>query len=292
VNRRHFLRTAAASSLAVGLPRAVAALDPANPYRKNIGIQLYTLRNELAADTPGTLKAVAEAGYQQVELYGFPDCDPLLKAAADHGLAVHSSHFNWDAVVSPSDEAMSDFRKILDKAKEHGLSHLVIPYLHDHQRRSLEDYQSVAGNASKAAVLAKEGGIRLSYHNHAFEFELKDGGRSGFEVLVDECSPDVHFELDVFWVKLGGIDPVELIGRLAGRVSQLHLKDLAEGVPVPSFGGIPQEAFKELGGGTIPMEPLLVAAAAAGVVHCHVEQDHSPEPLESIRRSIRHLGTL
>ncbi len=292
MNRRHFLRTTAATSLVLGLPRALAALDAANPYRKNIGIQLYTLRNEIGQDASGTIKAVADAGYKQVELYGFPDADALLKGAADHGLAANSSHFQWDSVVNPSDDAMSDFRKILDKAKEHGLSDLVIPYLHDHQRSSLDAYKKVAENSNKAANLAEEAGIRLSYHNHAFEFEPKDGGRTGFDVFVEEFSPRMHFELDVFWVKLGGVDPVELVKKLSGRVSQLHLKDLKEGIPIPSFGHVPADAFKELGNGIIPMEPLLVAAEAAGVRHCHVEQDQSPDPMASIRESIGHLATL
>ncbi len=292
MNRRHFLRTTAATSLVLSLPRAIAALESENIYRDNIGLQLYTLRNELAKDTPGTLKAVAEAGYKQVEPYGFPDCDPLFKAAADNGLAVHSSHFAWDSVVSPKDAEMSDFRKILDKAKENGLTHLVIPYLHDHQRGSLDAYKKIAENANKAGEMTKEAGIQLAYHNHAFEFEPKDGGKTPFDIFIAEFSADMHFELDVFWVKLGGVDPIKLIEKLSGRVSQLHLKDLKEGIPIPSFGNVPPDAFKELGNGIIPMEPLLVAAQTAGVKHCHVEQDQSPDPLASIRESIKHLATL
>lgn len=274
------------------MPRILAALDAENPYRKNIGLQLYTLRNELGKDTPGTLKAVAEAGYKQVELYGFPNADAMVKGAVDAGLAINSSHFEWDAVVNPNDEGMSDFMKILEKAKEVGLTHLVIPYLHDKERQTLDDYRKIAANANKAASKAQEAGIQLSYHNHAFEFEPKEGGRTGFDIFEEEFSKDMHFELDVFWVKLGGVDPVGLINKLAGRVSQLHLKDLKEGITIPSFGSVPADAFKELGKGTIPMEPILEAAKAAGVKHCHVEQDQSPDALKSIRESIEFLAKL
>ena len=100
------------------------------------------------------------------------------------------------------------------------------------------------------------------------------------------------FEIDVFWVKAAGVDPVELIKKLKGRVSQLHLKDLKEGLALPTFGGLPEDAFQELGDGIIPMEPILVAAKDAGVVHCHVEQDQSPDAIASIRQSLKHLGTL
>src|SRR5690606_21635726 len=125
----------------------------------------------LGRDAAGTLKSVAEVGYKQVELYGFPDCKPLIDGAKAVGLAINSAHFEWECVVNPGDEAMSDFSRILDRAKELGLTHLVIPYLHDKDRSSLDDYKRVAANANKAAAKAKEAGIRLSYHNHAFEFQ-------------------------------------------------------------------------------------------------------------------------
>ena len=139
MNRRRFVRSAALSSLALTPAGSLlAALAPDNVYRKNIGIQLYTLRDALSKDPAGTLKAVAAAGYKQVEPYGFPNCQPLLDGAKDAGLAVNSTHFEWDSVIHPKDEGMSDFMKILDQAKKAGLSHLVIPYLADGDRGSLD----------------------------------------------------------------------------------------------------------------------------------------------------------
>jgi sugar phosphate isomerase/epimerase len=119
-----------------------------------------------------------------------------------------------------------------------------------------------------------------------------DGGKTGYGVFVDEFAPEMMFEVDVFWVKVGGVDPVELIARLKGRVSQLHLKDLKDGLDLPEFGAVPDDAFQELGDGVIPMEPVIKAAHGAGVVHCHVEQDQSPDPLASIRQSIEYLKAL
>ena len=100
------------------------------------------------------------------------------------------------------------------------------------------------------------------------------------------------FEIDVFWVRAGGKDPAELIRNLKGRVSQLHLKDLKRDVNTPTYGSVPNDAFQELGDGVIAMAPVLDAALAAGVEHCHVEQDQSPDPLASIRQSIGFLGTI
>lgn len=293
MNRRNFIRTTAATTtLALCQSGNLLALEAENAYRKNIGIQLYTLRNELGKDVPGTLKKVSEAGYKQVELYGFPKADHLISASKDLGLEINSTHFEWDSVVAPKDAGFSDFKKIVDHAKENGLSHLVIPYIQPDVRKDLDGYKQVAENANKAAEIAKKSGIQLSYHNHNFEFAPQVGGKTGYDVFIKEFSKDMHFEIDVFWVKAAGLDPVALIKKLSGRVSQLHLKNLKEGVQTPSYSDVPQDAFKELGNGVIQMEPILVAAKAAGVKHCHVEQDQSPDALASIRESIAYLRKL
>lgn len=292
MKRRSFIGKTAAATLALTHTSRLFALEADNVYRKDIGIQLYTLRNELGKDPLGTLKQVAAAGYQQVELYGFPDAKPLIEGANEAGLAVNSAHFDWETVTNPEDPEFSDFLKILDQAKALNLSHLVIPYLKDHNRGSLDAYRKVAENANKAAVLARQAGIQLAYHNHNFEFEPKEGGKSGFDILIEEFSPEMHFEIDVFWVKAAGLDPIALIQKLTSRVSQLHLKDLKQGSTIPSYSSMPEAAYKELGNGIIPMEPIMIAAAAAGVKHCHVEQDHSPDPIASIQESMAYLQKL
>ena len=291
MNRRNFLYTGLAATLALQTEK-LFALEGGAAYRDNIGIQLYTLRNELKADTPGTLKAVAAAGYKQVEPFGFPDADALIKGSQDVGLKINSSHFQWDSAVKPKDEGFSDFMKIVEKAKGLGLTHLVVPYLQDGDRKTLDDYKRVAGNLNKAAAKAKAAGIQLCYHNHNFEFQPMDGGKSGFDIFIDEFSADMKFELDLFWVKLGGIEPTDLIRRLAGRVEQLHLKDLKDGIKLPEYGKVPNDAFKELGNGIIKTEPILVAAEKAGIKHCHVEQDQSPDALASIKQSANYLKSL
>ncbi|WP_367872619.1 sugar phosphate isomerase/epimerase family protein [Luteolibacter sp. Populi] len=292
MNRRSFLVSSAGTLVLAPSGSLLAALAKDNSYRANIGIQLYTLRDALKNDAAGTLKKVAEAGYKQVELFGFPNCQPLIDGAKAAGLAINSAHFEWDSVINPKDDAMSDFKKIIDRAKELGLSQLVIPYLQDNVRKTLDDYKKIAVNANKAAALTKAAGIQLSYHNHAFEFQPKEGGKTGYDVFMADFSADMKFEVDVFWIKVGGHDPAELITKLSGRVSQLHLKDLKDGLKLPEYGTIPQDAFKELGNGIIPMEPIIEAAAKAGVKHCHVEQDFSPHPLESIKESVEYLAKL
>lgn len=291
MKRRNFLRSSAFASVMTGSTQSLLALADDNIYRKNIGLQIYTLRDQLKADLKGTLKAVADAGYQQVEPFGFPSGQEMVNVAKDLGLDVHSIHFDWEAAVNPTDDGFSDFRKIIEKAKDTGLSHLVVPYLHDKDRKSLDDYKRVAGNLNKAAVIAKEAEIQLAYHNHSFEFQPMEES-TGYDIFVQEFGDEMMFEVDVFWVRAADLDPVSLIKGLSGRISQLHLKDIKKGLKLPIYGGLPKDAFKELGNGMISMEPIIEAAKAAGVVHCHVEQDQSPDPIASIKESVAYLKRL
>lgn len=304
MKRREFIGATAALTVALAdlRSRMVFALEDAKAdkdaasglerYRSEIGIQLYTLRNQIDSDVKSTIKAVADAGYKQVEPYGFPNAKPMIDAARDCGMEINSSHFAWDSVIDPSRKDVPSFASILDAAHESGLSHLVIPYLQAEVRGSLDDYRRLCERFNQAAEQAKKAGIQLAYHNHAFEFEPKDGGKCGFDVMMKEFSPDMKFEVDVFWVEVGGKNPAELVRSLKGRVSQLHLKDLNKSVKTPNYGSIPAEAFEELGDGVIDMRPIVEAGLEAGVAHCHVEQDFSPHPLDSIRQSMAYLKSL
>ncbi len=291
MHRRSFLATAL-GTLAIAPVDRLFALAPDSPFHNKIGIQLYTLRDALGKDASGTLKQVADAGYHQVEAYGFPDCQPLIDAAKEHGLALNSTHFEWTSVTKPSDAGMSDFKKIVEQAEKLKLSDLVVPYLHADERNGLDGYRKLAERFNRAAAITKDAGIRLGYHNHSFEFAPLEDDKSGYDIFIKEFGPDMYFEIDVFWVNVAGHDSAELIAKLDRRVTQLHLKDLKKDAEIPNYGSPPQDAFKELGNGMIPMEPILAAAAKHGVTHCHVEQDHSPDPLASIRESMTYLKSL
>ena len=233
MKRRDFLAASAAASALICRPQWLFASNDKDIYRNEIGIQLYTLRNEIGKDVKATIKAVADAGYKQVECYGFPNAEPMINAARENGLAINSTHFDWDSVVNPDDKGVRPFSEVLNKANDAGIKHLVVPYLADRNRKTLDDYKLLCERCNKAAEQAKKSGIQLSYHNHSFEFQPMEGGVTGYETMIKEFSPDMHFEVDVFWIQLGGKDPVEMIRELKGRVSQLHLKDLNQSIKAP-----------------------------------------------------------
>ena len=289
INRRHFLRNTAGTALALASVQSLFAAEKTSPYVQNIGIQLYTLRNQITLDAANTIKTVAAAGYKQVEPYASPQTATMIAAAKDNGLAVNSMHFDWNTIVEAKDNAFPDFQKVILTAKDAGIANLVIPYLQDQYRTDLDAYKATAEKFNTAAQLTKAAGIQLSYHNHNFEFTPMADGKTGFDIFTAEFSPDMMFELDIFWVKIAGNDPVAMIEKLSGRISQLHLKDLRNGVTIPNFASPANDDFKELGNGSIPMGPIMAAGEKAGVKHCHVEQDQSPDPIKSIQQSIQYL---
>ena len=287
MKRRDFIINA--GGLLVTLPSF--ARSSSLPYMDQIGIQLYTLRKEISRDLKGTIKAVAESGYKQVEPYGFPSPQSIemIKEARKCGIKVNSSHFDWNSVLHPEFKGVLPFKEILSLAEKYKLSHLVIPYLAEGDRRDLDGYKKVSESLNKAAELSSSANIQLAYHNHAFEFKTIDKGKSGYDIFIENFSSQMAFEMDVFWVKLGGENPVAMIKELKGRISQLHLKDLKKKSVIPNFGKVTPDTFDEIGDGMINMIPIMKIAQKTGVLHCHIEQDQSPNPIASIQKSLSFL---
>ena len=176
MNRRSFIYQA--SGITLGLP--AFARNEGLPYLDEIGLQLYTLRNPIKQDLGKTIREVAEIGYKQVESYGFPSPQSLelITQSRERGMEVNSSHFNWDCVLHPEKKGVQPFGEVLETARKHKLTDLVVPYLHGADREDLAAYEKTAEALNKGATLAKEAGIRLSYHNHAFEFQPMTKGKT------------------------------------------------------------------------------------------------------------------
>lgn len=289
MRRRTFLQTTAAATLLAGVTKPTFGLPSTHPYLKTIGLQLWTVRNQLAEDVPTTIAAVADAGYYQVELMRVLDADTVLPAIHDNGLTVTSAFIDWQAIGVPGEGP--SFAAIVEKAHEIGLKHLVFGYIGKGHRETVEHFQRHAERANRAGEKCRQAGIQLCYHNHSFEFAELDGDRAGWDVLVDEFDKElVKFEVDVFWVAIGGRDPIAAMRPLKGRISQVHLKDLKQGTAVEhDEGKIPPEAFQELGDGVIEMRRVIDVALECGAEQCHVEQDQSPDPIASIKQSMGYL---
>ncbi len=155
-------------------------------------------------------------------------------------------------------------------------------------------YEKFSDQMNRAGEICRKHGVQLCYHHHSFEFEPVQGKRP-FDTLVERFDPKlVHFEIDTFWLKIGGEEPARMLRKLKGRVSLVHLKDIARSTPVEySEMKVAREAFKEVGNGELPWQDILKACEEAGVRHYIVEQDWWPgDPLDSLRQSFRFLRSL
>jgi sugar phosphate isomerase/epimerase len=242
-----------------------------------IALELYTVRELAGRDLPGTLRAVAAAGYRAVELAGLPETTPglLARLLADSGLRAIASHESIEAL-------RDDAGVIADRLVEIGCDRVIVPWIPEEDRRTTTDVVRFAASLGGFARRFADRGIRLGYHNHSFEFAPL-GGTTAWDVLLAELPPEIELELDVYWAALGGRDPVTEISVTAGRVRLLHLKDRAPG---------PEPHDVPAGDGILPFPEIVVEARAAGVEWYIAEQDEPHDPLYDIVRAYRYLESL
>ena len=242
-----------------------------------IALQLYTVRKLMAADLAGTLRAVAAAGYRSVELAGLPETAPaaLAQLLGDAGLRPVASH---EGIQRLRDDAAA----VAERLDTVGCSRIIVPWMPEEDRRTVDDVRRFAAELGAQARSFVERGIRLGYHNHAFEFAPLEG-TTVWEVLLAELPAEVEIELDVYWVSVGGRDPVAEIRAVADRVRLLHMKDRAAG---------PEPRDVAAGEGILAFPGIVEAGRGAGVEWYVVEQDDAQEPLADITAAARYLESL
>jgi sugar phosphate isomerase/epimerase len=242
-----------------------------------IALQLYTVRTLAAADLAGTLRAVAAAGYRSVELAGLPEIEPdaLRRLLDKAGLRPVASH-----------EAIQRLRErpdaVADRLVTIGCPRVIVPWMPEEDRGTADDVRRFAAELGALAWSLGDRGIRLGYHNHAFEFAPLEG-TTAWDVLLAELPAEVEIELDVYWASVGGRDPVAEIRATADRVRLLHMKDRASG---------PEPRDTPAGEGTLAFPQIVEAGRAAGVEWYVVELDDPREPLTDIAIAGRYLASL
>jgi sugar phosphate isomerase/epimerase len=256
------------------------------------GVQVYTVRDQLAKQPLETFKAIAAIGYKEVELFG-PDFDKHVPLAKEAGLTPVSTHIQASQVLGNTAPGAVD--QIFDGIAKLGLKYAVVSYIPPNERgKDRAAYQKFGEDMNRAGQSAMRAGLTFGYHNHAFEFgKLPDGTRP-IDVMIESIDPAlVRFEIDVFWVSVSGNDPVELLRKFGKRVALVHLKDKAKTTPVQTDENVPKDSFAEVGSGSLDFPAILKAAQAAGVQHYFVEQDQTPgDPIASLKKSYEYLSHL
>jgi sugar phosphate isomerase/epimerase len=254
---------------------------------KKIGLQLYTLRNEMSKDAKGTLAKVAAQGYKTVETYGYGDgkwfgmnAAELRSTLSANGLSTPSGH-TFPASIFLQSGWEEKWKPAVADAKAVGQEFIVIPWLEEEYRKEADNYKKIAAALNKAGALCKSGGMKLAYHNHDFEFDTV-GGNTGFDIFLKETDPKlVFFELDIYWVSKAGKDPLAFFAKHPGRFTMWHVKDM---------DNTPQKNFTEVGSGVINYKKIFNYAKQSGMKYFFVEQDECPgAPLDSTAKSITYL---
>jgi sugar phosphate isomerase/epimerase len=296
LTRRNFLTTATSALAATALTRRAHA----NPLGLPLGLQLYSVREQLATDYLGTLKQLSALGYREVEAAGFFGHSPteVKQAMTAANLSLVSAHF------SAADLARS-FEETLAVCSALGLQYLIcsFPQIKDPSRLknlsyenqvnsfTLDDYRWNADRFNTWGAKVKSAGIQFGYHNHTMEF-APQAGIVPLDELLRLTNPSlVTLELDCGWVTVGGADPVTYLKRYPTRISMLHVKDFKPATGPVTASSPPPAA--ELGRGTSDYHRIFAAASRANIRHAFVEQEaFDMPPFEALRIDAEYMQHL
>lgn len=248
-------------------------------------LQLYTMRQPASENLMETLHRVREMGWEYVQWSGMPQlpAEDIRKALDDAGLEVVIVHCSMDAFEQDFDAAVKYWKTV-------GTPDVAAGIMWDNCRHSLEGWLTGAKRLDAIGAKLRAVDLRLSYHNHSFEFDTFDGDpRYPLDILYEETQPqNVYAELDTAWLQHGGVDPSEYIRKYAGRCPVIHAKDLAAGYTKEKC------AFTPLGQGVLDWPSIFAAANESNVEWIIYEQDTTTDPFEDARVSLeffkRHLG--
>jgi len=274
--RRKFLKTGAALAAAAVSPTWLSA----RPLGRPVGIQLFTVKDELAKDFDGTLKKVGAIGYKEVEAAGFynKSAAEFRKSIEGAGLTIPSAHYSLQ-------DLLDGFDAKLAFAHELGLKYIIcsFPFVANPDRFHAEKYYEEISRGitlddwkwnfdqfSRLGEKTKKAGIAFGYHNHNMEFR-KLSGVLVYDELLRLTDPTlVKMEMDIGWVAGAGYDPVAYLEKFPGRYELFHVKDINAGPPTTEGEGA---GSTELGHGTIDWKKVFAAAKKASVEHYFVEQE-------------------
>ena len=287
--RREFL----AASRNVGLAMAATSLLPRLGWGEAMGlppgIQLYTVREDLPKDTPGTLKQLYAIGFREVETFSFGKytAKEYRKILDDNGLKAPSAHLNMNA---------ADLGPIFEDAHTIGAHYATSSSLATGNlprpapgasrpamgKLGLEGFTKLAAQMNEIGAKTKAAGLQYAYHNHNYEFEKMPDGSYGYDVLVNHTDHDlVKFEIDCGWMSAGGANPITYFEKYPGRFKMIHVKEF-QPLSKPSISlDTDRPKGTDLGQGFIDYKPIFAAGRKAGIEHAFSEQE-DPFPVSQM----------
>jgi sugar phosphate isomerase/epimerase len=302
-SRRNFLRVSAAGALGVlalsksgfGSPMLSRASNSVDLKSFGVGLQLYTIRDAMNKDVPGSLKMISDMGYKNLELasyangkfYGYAS-EEFKKMVNDLGMDIISSH----ASVESTGITLENAKKMAEDHAKVGVKYCVQPWVVEAARTSIDSYKKMVADWNKVGKIMKEYGIQFGYHNHNFEFDIVEGKVPYYDIFMVELDKDlVTMEMDLFWTIKAGQNPIEIFKKYPGRFQLLHFKDMF--TKEAPFVKVASHDFAPVGAGLINFREILAAKDIAGMKYFFVEQDSTKDrkPFDAIQTSITNLTT-
>jgi sugar phosphate isomerase/epimerase len=292
MKRREFVqKTALASAGVLASSSLMATMAP--DKIKEFGVQIYTVRDLIAKDYYGTLKALRKTGFDYCEAFGFGDGKLLGKSIKDAKAAfakaklpIRSIHASTGATTPNVSGTMNnDWQRAVDDAAELGAKYLVCPYLQTEERKNIDQYKRLAELMNKCGEASIKSGIQFLYHNHEFEFQELDGEIPYDIILKDTDSYLVKMELDIYWVRFADQDPLKMFRENPKRFPLWHIKDMETAAT---------RNMTEVGKGRIDWRQLFAHAPDAGMTSFFIEQDRNwaTDPIRSTATGLKHLKGL
>lgn len=286
MNRRQFTAGLGAMSAVSGL-REARGLQAAPPEQSfDVGLELYSLRREIAADLPGTLAEVRGMGFREVEVpqyYGLTVTE-FRKALDRAQLQASARVAQWDELEKGIGPVASDLAVL-------GAGWAILPWIPHGDRFERSDAQNAVARMNEWAAEFEKAGFRFAYHPHGYEFQPAPEGTL-FDLLATKTDPAVSFEMDTFWIAWPGQDCVRLLKKYPHRFRLLHLKDLKKDAGAGNLSGTaPDEDSVAVGDGVIPWAEVLSAARQQGCEKYYIE-DESPDAAKQIPQSLEFLRSV
>lgn len=251
-----------------------------------IAVQLYSFRNQIKKDLPGTLAKIRAMGLTHIESYphGLAPAKEFRAMLDKAGLKCFSTHADYDELSKNLDRVAKD-------AKTLGATYVIVPWIPHGDRFTLEDCNRTIANFNDwGARLAKQG-LRFGYHIHGYEFQPHGKGTL-FDKLMAETKPQyVTIQLDTFHVTYPGQDPVAILKKYPKRVELLHLKDMKKGTKGDLSGDGSEELNVQLGTGMIDIAGVVRTARQLGIKY-HIIEDESSQVMEQVPESLKYLKSL
>jgi len=304
-SRRDFIRVSTAGTVGAFVLSQYAFKTAATPVPvtadtdpKTFGLalQLYTIRNAMRTDVPGSLKQVSDIGFKYLELagyangkfYGYEPAE-FKKLVNDLGMEILSSHTQ----VEDKGITLENAKKMAEDHAKLDVKYCIQPWVVPEARKTLASYKSMVADWNKVGGIMKETGIMFGYHNHNFEFATVEGMIPFFDIMMVELDKDlVTMELDLFWTTKAGQNPIDIFNKYPGRFQLFHMKDMfTQEAPYFTTDGVTD--FAPVGAGVINFKEILAAKDVAGMKYMIVEQDSTKDgkPFDAIKTSITNLIT-